>query len=116
MQYRLTARHFDPPMRLKQYVDKEVKRLQKFYRGIIDCEVILYPEKLLQVAEIQLKVNGALLTAVEKTEDMFKSVDLAVEKIERQLKKHKEKVRDHSGEKLGKLLKEAEKERTETTL
>ncbi|MDZ7373082.1 MAG: ribosome-associated translation inhibitor RaiA [candidate division KSB1 bacterium] len=107
MEYRLTARHFNPSDGLKQYLDKQLKRLKKFYQGIIDCEVILYPEKLLQVAEIQLKVDGALLTAVEKSDDMFKSVDLAVEKIERQLKKHKEKLQMHNGEKLGRLFREA---------
>jgi|YelNatPaOPRAMG01_1025707.scaffolds.fasta_scaffold00008_152 putative sigma-54 modulation protein len=110
MQYRLTARHFNPSDGLKKYIDKQVRRLQKFYRGIIDCEVILYPEKLLQVAEIQLKIDSALLTAVEKSEDMFKSVDLAVEKIERQLKKHKERRQDHNGEKLGMLFSREEGE------
>lgn len=108
MEYKLTARHFNPSDGLKQYIDKHLKRLEKFYRGIIDCEVILYPEALLQVAEVQVKVNGALLTAVEKSEDMFKSVDLAVEKIERQLKKHKEKKTDYNGEKLGRLFREVE--------
>ena len=108
MRYRLTARHFTPSQRLRAYVDKEINRLQKFYRGIIDCEVVLSTEKLQRIAEIQLKVNGTLLMAAESTDDMFKSVDLAVEKIERQLKRHKGKLQNREGERVGRLLQEAE--------
>lgn len=116
MRYRLTARHFTPSERLKQYVQKEVNRLERYYRGIIDCEVILDEEKLNKIAEIQLKVNGTLLTAAERSDDIFKSVDLAVEKIERQLKKYKGKLQNYEGERVGKLLsqKEAESRAEET--
>lgn len=108
MRYRLTARHFTPSDRLKQYVQKQVNRLERYYRGIIDCEVILDEEKLQKIAEVQVKVNGALLTALERSEDIFKSVDLAVEKIERQLKKYKGKLQNYEGERVGKLLSEKE--------
>ncbi|MFQ5753471.1 MAG: ribosome hibernation-promoting factor, HPF/YfiA family, partial [bacterium] len=61
--------------------------------------IILDYEKLNQIAEIAIKVYGQRLVAIEKSADIFKSIDLAVEKLERQVKKYKEKLRSYSNEK-----------------
>ncbi|MCG8605239.1 ribosome-associated translation inhibitor RaiA [bacterium] len=99
MRIGFTSRHFKASPRLRTYAEERVNSLKKFYDGIIECDIILDHEKLDQVAEIGLKVYGQRLVALEKTEDFFKSIDLCVEKLERQLKKYKAKLRDHSGEK-----------------
>jgi len=99
MKLSFTARHFKAPERLKDYAEKKVKRLEKYYDGILDCEVVLDYEKLLQVAEIIVRVYGTRLTVVEKSDDIFKSIDLAVDKMERQLKKYKEKLREFEHQK-----------------
>jgi putative sigma-54 modulation protein len=91
MNISITARHFKAPEPLKDYARKEVERLTRYYDGIIDGEVILSWEKLTQIAEIKLKVYGQVLTAKEKSEDIRKSITLAVDKVERQLNKYKEK-------------------------
>ena len=91
MNISITARHFKAPEPLKDFTRKEVERLTKYYDGIIDGEVILSWEKLTQIAEIKLKVYGQVLTAKEKSEDIRKSITLAVDKVERQLDKYKEK-------------------------
>jgi putative sigma-54 modulation protein len=91
MNITITARHFKAPEPLKDYVRKEVLRLKKYYDGIIEGEVILSWEKLTQIAEINLKVYGQKLTAKEKSEDIRKSITLAVDKLERQVEKYKEK-------------------------
>lgn len=91
MNISITARHFKAPEPLKDFTRKEVERLTKYYDGIIDGEVILSWEKLTQIAEIKLKVYGQVLTAKEKSEDIRKSITLAVDKVERQLEKYKEK-------------------------
>jgi putative sigma-54 modulation protein len=99
MRINFTARHFRAPERLKKYSEKKVARLKRYYGGIIDCEIILDYEKLNQIAEIAIHVYGQRLVAVEKSEDIFKSIDLAVDKLERQLKRYKEKRHDHSNTK-----------------
>ncbi len=99
MQVRFTARHYKSPDRLKEYAEKKVQKLEKYYDGIINCEVILDYEKLLQVAEINLDVYNQRLVAIEKSEDVYKSIDLAVDKLKRQLKRYKEKLKDHSNTK-----------------
>ena len=91
MRINFTARHYKPSRRLKEYAQNEVKRLEKYYDGIIDCDIILDYQKDIQIAEIIISVYGSKLTVTEKTEDIYKSIDFAVTKLERQLKKYKEK-------------------------
>jgi putative sigma-54 modulation protein len=104
MQITFTARHFKAPNRLKDYSEKKVRRLKRYYDGIIECEIILDYEKFTQIAEIAIKVYGQRLVAIEKSEDIFKSIDQAVEKLERQVKKYKEKLKDHANTKPAELI------------
>ena len=99
MRINFTARHFKASDRLKEYAEKKVQRLNRYYNGIIDCEIILDYEKLIRIAEIAVKVYSQRLVAIEKTEDIFKSIDLAVDKLERQVKKFKGKLREHGKDK-----------------
>ena len=91
MRVNFTARHYKSSPRLKEYAQNEVTRLEKYYDGIIDCDIILDYQKDIQIAEIIIKVYGSKLTVTEKTDDIYKSIDNAVEKLERKLIKYKEK-------------------------
>jgi len=91
MRINFTARHYKPSERLKDYAENEVKSLEKYYDSIVSCDIILDYQKEIQIAEIKIGVHGSTLTATEKSEDIYKSIDLAVNKLERQLKKYKEK-------------------------
>jgi putative sigma-54 modulation protein len=91
MNITITARHFKAPEPLKEFAKEEVARLKKYYDGIIEGEVILTWVKLTQIAEVKLKVYGQTLTAQQKSEDIRKSITLAVDKLERQLQKYKSK-------------------------
>lgn len=99
MRINFTARHFKASDQLKQYAEKKVQRLKKYYNGIIECEIILDYVKLDQIAEIAVKVYSQRLVAIEKSPDIYKSIDLAVDKLERQVKKYKEKLRSHDNNK-----------------
>lgn len=92
MRISFTARHFKAPDPLKTFAEQEVRRLKKYHDGILDCEIVLNWEKQIQIAEISVTIQGQKLTAVEKSENLRKSITLAVEKLERQLKKHKSKL------------------------
>lgn len=91
MKLHITARHFKATDDIKAFTETEVARLEKYYDGIIEGEAILSWEKQTQVAEIILKVYGQRLTAKEGSEALKKSITLAVDKLERQLKKYKAK-------------------------
>ncbi len=104
MRINFTARHFKPSERLKQHAHDEVKRLKKYYSGILNCDIILDYQKQTQIAEVVLHVYGTKLAVREKSEDMYKSINLAVDKSERQLKKYKEKLQGFSNEKAAELI------------
>jgi putative sigma-54 modulation protein len=91
MRITFTARHFKTSDRLKEFAEEKVKKLKKYYDGILDVEIILDYIKQEQVAEIIAKVYGTRLTVVERSEDLYKSIDLAVDKLERKLKRYKGK-------------------------
>lgn len=100
MRINITARHFKLTQELREFVLKEVTRLKKYYKPIIDTEVILSWEKQDRLAEINIAVYGTILTAHERSEDMRKSVDLAVTKLERQVKRYKDRLRSFEHEKI----------------
>jgi len=104
MRVTFTARHFRPSDRLQAFAKDEVKRLKKYYDGILDCEIVLDYVKQQQIAEVILKVFGTRLAVVEKSEDMYKSITLAVDKLERKLKRYKGKQRGFDNEKVSSVL------------
>jgi putative sigma-54 modulation protein len=108
MRVNLTARHFRLSDRLKAYAQDQVKRLKKYYTGILTCDIILDHEKQTQIAEVVIHVYGTQLTVREKSEDMYKSINLAVDKLERQLKKYKEKLHAFSNQKAVEALEKSE--------
>jgi len=96
MEIHFTARKFRARDLIKEHAVSSVKKLDKFYDGIVRCDIILSFERSinsLKTAEINLHVYGTVLTATEKSEEYAKSIDLAVEKLERQLAKYKTRAR-----------------------
>jgi putative sigma-54 modulation protein len=96
MRVTFTARHYKPSQRLKEYAEDEVTKMEKVFEGIINCDIVLDYQKDIQIAEINVVVHGQKLTVIEKTEDIYKSIDLAVGKMERQLIRYKEKKQQHA--------------------
>ena len=79
----------------REYVDEKLKKLKKYIDNPVDARVVLSVEKFRNVVEIKLSANGLNVNASEEAKDMTLAIDNAIEKIERQLKKHREKIRGH---------------------
>jgi putative sigma-54 modulation protein len=77
----------------KEYVEERLNKLKRYIDNPVDAHVILSVEKFRNSAEINLMANGLNINSKEEEKDMHLAIDNAIEKIERQLKKHKEKVR-----------------------
>lgn len=106
MHIHFTARRFKAHETVRDHAIDSVKRLDKFYDGIVRADVILSYERTmnsLKTAEINLHVHGTVLFAKEKSEDFHKSIDLAVDKLERQLDKYKMKLRKKDKKQLRKV-------------
>lgn len=96
MEINVTFRHLDPNDALKHYVHEKVSRVEKYLAKITEVAVILAQEKRSNIAEIIVNVNRTQITAKDTSEDnMYTAIDLVMDKIERQAKKHKDKITSH---------------------
>jgi putative sigma-54 modulation protein len=91
MEIRVTFRHVHPSNGLREYAEKKVARLERFAHVLLDAHVILSVEKQRHCAEIQVSGRNLQVTAIEETTDLYSALDLALDKVERQIKKHDEK-------------------------
>jgi putative sigma-54 modulation protein len=79
----------------KEYIDQKLKKLEKYLDTPVEARIVLSVEKFRNVAEVNLMTNGQNINAKEEAKDMYLAIDNAIEKIERQLKKRKERIRGH---------------------
>lgn len=98
MQINLTGHHVDITAPLRDYVTEKFKRLERHFTHVIDAHVILTVEKLQHKAEASMLVSGNRLFADAVEADMYAAIDGLVDKLDRQVKKHKEKLKDHHRE------------------
>jgi putative sigma-54 modulation protein len=88
----VTFRHTQPTEALKQYAEQKVRRMAKYFSHPLDAHVILAVDaKECQVAEVELHAHGAMIVGKEQHQDLYAAIDLAIDKIERQIKKQKTK-------------------------
>ncbi len=97
MQISLTGNHIDLTPALRDYVDSKFVRLERHFDQVTNIHVILSVEKLRQKAEATLHLNGATIFADAIAEDMYAAIDDLIDKLDRQVKKHKEKNMNHKG-------------------
>jgi len=95
MQVNITFRHLESTEALKTHARDKVEHIQRYMDRPSEAHVVLYLENLEHHADINLKAGPFLLRGRAKSNDMYVSIDAAAEKIERQLKKHKEKLKNH---------------------
>lgn len=100
MNISITARGGKASDRMKKYITDRIARKQRVYEGVIETEVILSYEKQTQVAELKLKVQNKSIFVKERSDEIYKSIDMALDNCERQIKKIKERMREHSNEKI----------------
>jgi putative sigma-54 modulation protein len=93
MKISVTFRNTEGETWQKEYVEERLKKLEKYIDNPVDARVILSVEKFRSTADINLMASGLTLNGREEGKDMRLAIDNAIEKIERQLKKRKEKVR-----------------------
>jgi len=98
MRTNISSIHFKASDSLKSFTEKEVQRLEKLSEDILSCDVEFSYTKTNKVAHLRVNAGGAVLNASETTDDFKKSIALAVDKIEQQLKKHKGKRLAKRGE------------------
>jgi len=91
----VTFRHLEATPSLKKYAIEKVSRVNKHFGNKNEISIVLSSEKHRYTAEIILKAKRITVNAKEETDDMYSAIDLAVDKLNRQMKKHKEKLTQH---------------------
>jgi len=95
MQIDLSGHHVDITDSLRDYVESKLEKIERHFDNVVDVHVILGVEKLRQKAEATVLLSGSKIYADDTQEDMYAAIDGLVDKLDRQVKKHKEKIKDH---------------------
>ena len=95
MQLSLTGHHVDITPALRNYVGTKLAKLERHFDNMTDIHCILTVEKLLHKAEATVYLGGGTIHADSTEPDMYAAIDMLVDKLDRQVKKHKEKLTDH---------------------
>ena len=95
MQVIVTGHHLEVTEALKAHIDAKFEKLARHFDNVTDAHVILSVEKLVQKAEATLQLSGAKLFAEDHQDDMYAAIDAMVDKLDRQITKHKEKTSSH---------------------
>jgi putative sigma-54 modulation protein len=95
MQINLTGRHLDITDAIRGYVNEKFERLARHFDHMTHIHVILSVEKLSQKAEASFHISGHDVFADAEHEDMYAAIDSLIDKLDRQVLKHKEKMKNH---------------------
>jgi len=97
MRVEITSRSFEITDNVREYVEKRLSKLTRYFDRVMECHVILQVERFIYKFEITLHGDGFDLFAEARAEDLYVAFDAAAGKMERQVRKQKEKVRKHKG-------------------
>jgi putative sigma-54 modulation protein len=95
MQLTITGHHIEVTPALRAYATEKMQRLSRHFDQVVSVDVILNVEKLDQIAEATVNAGGRKLFATETSEDMYAAIDGLTDKLDRQVRRLKDKLRDH---------------------
>jgi putative sigma-54 modulation protein len=95
MQLNVTGHHVEVSLSLKDYVERKLDRIVRHSDHVIDVHCILTVEKLRHKAEATVNLSGGTVYADAIETDMYAAIDALADKLDRRVKKHKEKLTDH---------------------
>ena len=103
MNLTISGHHLELTPAIREYVQTKLERIKRHFDHVIDVAVILAVEKLpekekRQKAEINLRLRGKDIHVESIAEDLYAAIDLLIDKLDRQVIKHKTKVQDHQQE------------------
>src|SRR5688572_761646 len=104
MQLSVTGHHVEVTPALKGYVEKKLERIMRHFDNVLDVHCVLTVEKLRQTAEATLHVSGGSIHADATEPDMYAAIDALTDKLDRRVKKHKEKRQDHHASEVQRTL------------
>ncbi len=95
MQINITGHHLEVTPALRAYVTEKMQKLARHFDQVNSINVILNVEKLSQQAEATVKAGGRTLFATESAADMYASIDGLADKLDRQVRRYKDRITSH---------------------
>jgi len=102
MNIQLTGRHLDITPAIREYVTGKFGKIKRHFDNVIDVNVILSVEKLKQKAEATVHISGKDVFVECDDENLYAAIDALVDRLDRQVIKHKEKISSHRNTESGK--------------
>lgn len=104
MQISVSFRNVDPSDHLKNYAETRMTRLKKYMDEPIEIYVVLSIQKFRHTADVTISANGMKIKAQEETGDLYSAIDMVLDKMEKQVKRHREKTKEHKADGKSKVL------------
>lgn len=95
MQISIDGHHVEISAAMQEYIENKMSRIERHFEQVVNVHVVLGVEKQRHKAEATIHVTGNRIHAGSKHEDMYAAIDLLLDKLDRQIKKHKEKLTNH---------------------
>ena len=95
MNLQISGHHLEVTPAIRDYVTGKLERVTRHFDNVIDVNVILSVDKLKQKAEVTVHLSGKEVFVESVDEDLYAAIDILVDKLDRQIQKHKQKVQDH---------------------
>ncbi|MBI5550108.1 MAG: ribosome-associated translation inhibitor RaiA [Desulfobacterales bacterium] len=95
MQTSVTFKNLEPSDRIRSYVSDKLNRFDKYFHNPGEANVVLSVEKFRHIAEVNITGDRLTINGREETEDMYAAIDMVLDKLDKQIKKNKQKIRDH---------------------
>ncbi len=98
MDITVTFRHTEPIDSLKAYAEEKISKIDRYLDFPAEAHIVLAVEKFRHMADVTLSLNGTMIKGVEETEDMYSAIDQVIDKIEKQVKRYRSKIRTRRSE------------------
>ncbi len=95
MNVSVTGRHMEMTDALRSYIESGLGKIESHFDQAMDASVVLEVQKHRHIAEVNLHANGVRIHGKEASSDMYASVDAVMEKLDRQVRKHKDRINSH---------------------
>ncbi len=92
MRITVRGKNMDVPQAVKEYAEKKIGKMEKYFAGSVTAQVTVSIEKERHIVEVTMPLNGMLVRGEEKAQDLFSAIDLVVEKIEKQIEKYRTRM------------------------